>query len=544
MSRSRGGRSKKNSALNVPVHGRTDAPERSQNEGGTLIQVWADGFKFQTNADSSTVEVWCDGSTLFRTPDGVQQLQKPDGYMRQTSADGHTIERWPDGRQRQSNPDGSAIAIAVDGSTTYFNADGTLRGSKAAAAAVTGSEGSAATDGDGDAIVRTTLGDGTIIEAHANGRKMLTFPSGVVKTEEIDGSWSQMMPNGSIITSTLLRGEDPDTGLRTMLQTNVDGSSIETDEDGIVTQVTPDGTRITVHEDGSMVQTSADGERLFKRKDGTIERSCVTEAGGLSAGEDSESDRAVALGDVDDAATPVVAASSYSSRRRSTFLTRVDSAPCSSASAAKAKGATAKLTRENEELAFALDAKTSALREVKRKLRRLEKKEELRKRIELETKSGADEARGDRVLKSKLKAIEARFENARETINEKERRIAQLEALQAELRRTAETTRSASGSDDTIECSEAVATDTARSPRISRTSAASPFRIFAQAPEPSALQLLRAAHARSEAESLAPTEVSTIAIAIAALSAGERASSESESSSSRSSSTAATTAAA
>ena len=343
------------------------------------------------------------------------------------------------------------------------------------------------------------------------------------------------MPNGSIITSTLLRGEDPDTGLRTMLQTNVDGSSIETDEDGIVTQVTPDGTRITVHEDGSMVQTSADGERLFKRKDGTIERSCVTEAGGLSAGEDSESDRALALGDVDDAATPVVAASSYSSRRRSTFLTRVDSAPCSSASAAKAKGATAKLTRENEELAFALDAKTSALREVKRKLRRLEKKEELRKRIELETKSGADEARGDRVLKSKLKAIEARFENARETINEKERRIAQLEALQAELRRTAETTRSASGSDDTIECSEAVATDTARSPLISRTSASSAFRIFAQAPEPSALQLLRAAHARSEAESLAPMEVSTIAIAIAALSAGERASSESESSSSRSS---------
>ena len=97
---------------------RDDAPIEIQNVDGATIEVWADGFRFQTNLDGSCVSVFPNGSVLFRTVDGVEQLQRADGSVQQTQPNGMSVERWPDGRQRQTNPDGQAVEMAADGTVT------------------------------------------------------------------------------------------------------------------------------------------------------------------------------------------------------------------------------------------------------------------------------------------------------------------------------------------------------------------------------------------------------------------------------------------
>ena len=97
---------------------RDDAPIQSQNVDGATIEVWADGFRFQTNPDGSCVSVFPNGNVLFRTVDDVEQLQRTDGSVLQTQSNGMSVERWPDGRQRQTTPDGQAVEVAADGTVT------------------------------------------------------------------------------------------------------------------------------------------------------------------------------------------------------------------------------------------------------------------------------------------------------------------------------------------------------------------------------------------------------------------------------------------
>ena len=136
---------------------------------------------------------------------------------------------------------------------------------------------------------------------------------------------------------------------------------------------------------------------------------------------------------------------------------------------------------------------------------------------------GSDDARGDRVLKSKLKAVEARFSKARETINAKERRIAELEArLSARGASGGEAAGEGGGDDaDGAVARPRSSSDDGQDAQLAagRSVAAMRARVFAQTPSPSALQLLRAARARVEAEDLSVAHEALICVAIDALAA-------------------------
>ena len=141
----------------------------------------------------------------------------------------------------------------------------------------------------------------------------------------------------------------------------------------------------------------------------------------------------------------------------------------------------------------------------------------------MRTGGGSDDARGDRVLKSKLKAVETRFSKARETINAKERRIAELEArlaargaLGGEAAEEGE-----GGSEETAAEGPSGSIDGVKGAQrpARRSVAAIRARVFAQTPSPSALQLLRAARARVEAEALSVAHEALICVAIDALAA-------------------------
>lgn len=198
---------------------------------------WSDGFKLQSNADGSFIELHPDGTQVGHFTNGMVQVSRKDGYRKQTMPDGMIIEQWPDGKAKQTNKDGSCIEKHKDGTTIHTSTDGSVTETRP----------------DG---YKKQVTDKVTVETFPDGKQVATFKEGTIKTQFPDGHAEQQSPDGTIIRIN----KDG-----TREQINADQTKIVVDAAGNKISFHPDGTKIIVQTDGTCVQVNKDGQRSIRR---------------------------------------------------------------------------------------------------------------------------------------------------------------------------------------------------------------------------------------------------------------------------------------